>query len=113
VNWYDSPFASDSDLKATGAPGSEAIWWGAPSWFVQVTGVLVLTVRVAGLKAKFLITIWFDPPAGTGVVGVVDGGLWAEVQPENEQVTISIITHTDQKITLECDVIVSLKEVRK
>jgi hypothetical protein len=77
-----------------------------------VTGVPALIVRTAGLKAKFLIAIWFDPPAGAKVVGVVGGGLWEEVQPENEQVTISIIAHTDQKITLECEVIVSLKEVR-
>jgi hypothetical protein len=94
-------------VNATGVPGSEATWWGAPSWFIQVTVVPVFIVRVAGLKAKFLIAIWFDPPAVAGVVGVVVGGLRAEVQPENEQVRTSMITHADQKITLECEVIVS------
>jgi hypothetical protein len=77
-----------------------------------VTGVPVLIVRVAGLKAKFLIAIWFDPPAGAGVAGVVAGGLWAEVQPENEQERTSMIAHADQKIIREFEVIVSLKEVR-
>jgi hypothetical protein len=99
-------------LKATGAPGSDAIWWEAPSWFVQVTGVPVLIVMVAGLKAKFLIAIEFNPPAGDGVAGVVVCGLWAEVQPENKQVTISIIAHTDQKIIREFEVIVSFTAVR-
>jgi hypothetical protein len=99
-------------LKATGVPGSDAIWWGAPSWFVQVTVVPALIVTVAGLKAKFLIAIWFDPPAGARVVGVVAGGLWAEVQPENEQVRTSMIAHADQKIIREFEVIVSFTAVR-
>jgi len=99
-------------LKATGAPGSDAIWWGAPSWFVQVTGVPLLIVRVAGLKAKFLIAMWFDPPAGAWVACVVDGGLRAEVQPENEQEKTSMIAHSDQKIIREFEVIVSLTAVR-
>ena len=46
------------------------------------------------------------------MVGVVVGGLWAEVQPENEQARTSMIAHADQKITRECEVIVSLKTVR-
>jgi len=99
-------------LKATGAPGSDAIWWGALSWFVQVTVVPVLIVRVAGLKAKFLIAMWFDPPAGAWVACVVDGGLRAEVQPENEQEKTSMIAHSDQKIIREFEVIVSLTAVR-
>jgi hypothetical protein len=112
VNSKDAPFASDSDLKATGAPGSDAIWWGAPSWFIQVTVAPALIVRVAGLKAKFLIAIKFDPPAGDGAVGVVVGGFWAEVQPENEQVMTSMIAHADQKKSREYEIIVSLKAVR-
>jgi hypothetical protein len=77
-----------------------------------VTGVPLLIVRDAGLKAKFLIAIWFDPPAGAGVVGVVVGGLCAEVQPENEQVRTSMIAHADQKIIREFEVIVSFTAVR-
>jgi hypothetical protein len=72
-----------------------------------VTVVPVLIVRDAGLNAKFLIAIEFDPPAGAGVVGVVVGGLWAEVQPENEQARISMIAHADQKKIRDCEVIVS------
>jgi hypothetical protein len=68
-----------------------------------VTVVPVLIVRVAGLKAKFLIAIEFDPSAGAGVVG----GLWAEVQPENEQARTSMIAHADQKKIRDCEVIVS------
>jgi hypothetical protein len=77
-----------------------------------VTVVPVLIVRDAGLKAKFLIAISFDPPAGAGVVGVVVCGLWEEVQPENKQVRTSRIAQDDQKILRECEVIVSLKAVR-
>jgi len=47
------------------------------------------------------------------MVGVVVGGLRAEVQPDNEQVRTSMIAHADQKITREFEVIVSLKAVRK
>ena len=77
-----------------------------------MTVVPVLIVRVAGLNAKFLIAIEFDPPAGAGVVGVVVCGLWEEVQPENEQVRTSMIAHADQKIIREFEVIVSFKAVR-
>jgi len=72
-----------------------------------VTVVPVLIVRVAGLKAKFLIAIEFDPPAGAWVVGVVVCGLWEEVQPENEQVRTSRIAHADQKILREFESLVS------
>ena len=40
-----------------------------------MTVVPVLIVRIAGLKAKFLIAIMFDPPTGARVVGVVVTGL--------------------------------------
>jgi hypothetical protein len=99
-------------VNAAGVPASEATWWGAPSWFVQVTVVPVLIVRVAGLKAKFFIAIAFDPPAGAGVAGVVDCGLWEEVQPENEQVRTSMITHADQKMIRVYEDIVTFKTVR-
>lgn len=75
VNWYDAPFASDSDVNATTDPGSEAILCGAPSWFIQVTVVPVFIVSVAGLNAKFLIAIEFNPATGVGVVGVDGAGL--------------------------------------
>jgi hypothetical protein len=77
-----------------------------------VTGVPVLIVRVAGLKAKFLIAIEFDPPAGARVAGVGVGGLWTEVQPANKQEKTSMIAHSDQKIIREFEVIVSLRAVR-
>jgi hypothetical protein len=77
-----------------------------------VTVVPVLIVRIAGLKAKFFISIAFDPPEGAGVVGVVVCGFWAEVQPENEQARTSMIAHSDQKIIREYEIIVSLKAVR-
>jgi hypothetical protein len=77
-----------------------------------VTVVPVLIVRVAGLNAKFLIAIEFDPPAGAWVVGVVVCGLWEEVQPENEQARTSRIAHAEQKIIQEFEVIVSFKAVR-
>jgi hypothetical protein len=75
VNWYDAPFASDSDVNATIAPGSEAILCGAPSWLIQVTVVPVFIVSVAGLNAKFLIAIEFNPAAEVGIVGVDVAGL--------------------------------------
>ena len=101
MNWYDAPFASDSEVNATTDPGSEAIWCGAPSWFIQVTVVPVFIVSIAGLNAKFLIVISFNPVAGVRVVGVVVAGLWLEAQPENEQARTSRITHADEKITRE------------
>jgi hypothetical protein len=75
VNWYVAPFASDSDVNATTDPGSDAILCGAPSWFIQVTVVPVFIVSVAGLNAKFLIVIEFNPASGVGVAGVVVAGL--------------------------------------
>jgi hypothetical protein len=41
-----------------------------------VTVVPVLIVRSAGLNAKFLIMIEFDPPEGAGVASVVVAGVW-------------------------------------
>jgi hypothetical protein len=77
-----------------------------------VTVVPVLIVRLAGPKAKFLISIAFGPPEGAGVAGVVVDGLFGEVQPENRQVKTSRITHAARKIPREGKVIVSLKGVR-
>jgi hypothetical protein len=64
-------------------------------------------VRVAGLKAKFLIVTKFDPLTVAVVVGVAVAGFPEEVQPENKQVRTSMIAHADQKILRECEVIVS------
>ena len=75
MNWYDDPFASESDVNATTGPGSEAIVCGAPSWFIQATVIPVFIVSVAGLNAKFLIVITFNPVAGAGIVGMDVAGL--------------------------------------
>jgi hypothetical protein len=112
VNWYDAPFVKDSDVNATTDSGSEAILCGAPSWFIQVTVVPVFIVSIAGLNAKFLIAIEFNPVAGIGIVGVDVARLWLEAQPENEQVRISRIAHADEKITREQEIIVSHNAVR-
>jgi hypothetical protein len=75
------------------------------SWFVQVTVDPVLTVSMAGLKAKFFIMTAFDPPAGAGVAGVIVAGLWGEVQPAHVQDRNSMITDTKQKMIRESKVI--------
>jgi hypothetical protein len=98
-------------VNSTGVTGSEATWCTAPSWFDHVTVVPVLIVRLAGLKAKFLITISFDPPKGAGVVGAVATGLCGEVQPDKEQARTKRITHAVMKMLREYEVIVSLKGV--
>jgi hypothetical protein len=72
-----------------------------------VTVVPVLIVRIVGLKAKFLIAIEFDWRDGSGVVVIGE-----EVQPENEQVKISKIAQTEQKIVRKYTAIVSLKAGR-
>ena len=50
-------------------------WCGVASWFVHVTVVPFDTVRIRGLKAKFLIVtdtlVWFNMVAVTWGVGVV------------------------------------------
>jgi hypothetical protein len=76
-----------------------------------VTIVPVLIVRIAGLKAKFLIAISFDPPEGAGGADVVCGP-GADVQPENEHVRTSRIAQADQKTSREYEIIVSLKAVK-
>ena len=111
MNWYDAPYASDSDVNVTTDPGSDAIWCGALSWFIQVTVLPVFIVRVAGLKAKFLIVIVFDPPEEAGVIGVEVCGPGADVQPENEHARTIRIRHADQKARREYEDIVSLKAV--
>jgi hypothetical protein len=107
VNWYDAPFASDSDVNATTDPGSEAILCGALSWFIQVTVVPVFIVSVAGLNAKFLIMTEFNPAAGVGVTCGDVCGLCADMQPENAQVRTSRLAHADQNRTLVGEIIVS------
>jgi len=68
----------------------------------------VLTVSVAGLKAKFFIMTAFDPPAGTGVVAAGAEGLWGEVQPAHVQARTSRITDIKQNMIREFKVIIFL-----
>ena len=48
--------------------------WGAPSWFVQVTNVPTLTVRVSSWKLTIFEATAWGSDAGGGVVGVGAGG---------------------------------------
>jgi hypothetical protein len=104
VIWYEAPFASESDVKATGDPASETMVCAAPSWFVQVTVVPVLTVMVAGLNVKSLIVTAFVPPAaaGTGVASPVVTGPVFDVQPANEPARISRMIHAAGNRSLAC-----------
>ncbi len=74
-----------------------------------MTVVPGLTVRVAGVKAKFLMVIAPAPAEGDGVVaaGVVVAGPGLEVQPALIHIRISMRVHEDQNITLEQEVIVA------
>ena len=68
---------SESDEKATGEPGSEAIVCGAGSRLTHVTVVPVFTISVEGPNAKSLILMVDAPPEATWVVtvtGVVAAG---------------------------------------
>jgi len=71
-----------------------------------MTVVPALTVRLAGVKAKFLMVIVPGPAEGAGVVGagVVVPGL--EVQPALIHIRTSMRVHADQNKTLEQEVIV-------
>jgi len=73
-----------------------------------VTVVPDLTVRVAGVKAKFLMVIVPAPAEGAGVVaaGVVVAGPGLEVQPALIHIRTSMRVHADQNKTLEQGVIV-------
>lgn len=77
-----------------------------------MTIVPVLIVRFAGLNAKFLIVIVFDPFGGAVVMVGIVAGLCEEVHPEKKHMRISMIAHADQNETWECEVIVSLNAVR-
>ena len=79
---------SGSDAKAAGAAASDAIVWRAPSLFIHVTAVPVLTVRTEGLNARLLIVITFPPP---DEAGVTEGGAGAGLveQPAVKQATIT------------------------
>lgn len=71
---------SVSEEKAAGALASEAMVWGAPSLFTQVTTVPAFTVRGEGSNAKFLIVIMVPLPDEAG--GVAGGaGVWDRRNP--------------------------------
>ncbi len=68
-----------------------------------MTVVPGLTVRLAGVKAKFLMVIAPAPAEGDGVVaaGVVVAGPGLEVQPALIHIRTSMRVHADQNTTLE------------
>jgi hypothetical protein len=71
VNVKLFPGDSSPELKA---PWSAVTVWVTVSLFVQDTFVPVFTVRVAGLKAKFIISTLFPVLVGP-VVGVLVGAV--------------------------------------
>ena len=64
----ETPVSSPGEVNRTGDPASDTTVCGARSSLVQVTVVPVLTVSIAGLKAKFLIAIVCGEPEGTGAI---------------------------------------------